>query len=313
VPTIETILTKNDDLVRKGLNGGMLLGRYPTVPVLTTLHAADGIIALPTGYESVGHISEDGATFGMDDEVSEVRGWGSSTFIRRDITSSDKTIAFTALETKRLTKELQTGMDLSAVPMAATGEVVITHPDRVSTRYWRALALGTDGDGDQRYYFGKFYPRAAVTERDEEVWSDGDDPISVGVTMSGMLDPAAGYALREFLFGPGALAAATAMGWTIGTLLAPTGLAAGTVAATTVALTWNAVTNATGYQVQISTNNGDTWADVAAGAGGAPATPSTTVTGLTASTGYRFRVLATSASGTNRGPASSSIGVTTTA
>jgi len=309
---LETVINKNSDLVRKGLNGGVLLGRYPAASLLTTLHAVDGI-TVPSSYESVGWTGEDGVTFGIDDEVSEVRGWGGSTFIRRDTTSSDRTVAFSALETKRLTKELHTGLDLSAVAMSAQGEVVITHPDRPATKYWRTLVLGTDGDGDERYYFGKFYPRAAVTEREEETWADGDDPMSYAVTMSGMLDTNAGFALREFLFGPGALAAATAMGWTLGTLLAPTALASGAIAATTVALTWSAVANASGYQIQRSTDNGDTWSDVAGAAGGAPATNSTTVTGLTASTAYRFRVLATSAGGGNRGPASTSIGVTTTA
>lgn len=312
MPSIETTLGFNPDLVRKGLNGGVLIGRYPATAVLTTLTAPDGIITLPAGYQTVGQISEDGVTFGMDQEVAEVRGWGSSTFVRRDITSSDKTIAFSALETRRLTKELISDLDLSGVTMSPEGEVVITHPDRPATKYWRTLAIGVDGDGDQRYYFGKFYPRASVSEREEEVWSDGDDPITYGVTMSGMLDAAVGYACREFLFGPGALAAAAAMGWTVSTLIAPTTLAAGTITATTVALTWVAVTGAVTYRVLISTNNGDTYTDVSGAAGGTPATASTTVTGLTASTAYRFRVAAVNASGT-RGPSSASIAVTTIA
>jgi len=303
-------VVRNSDLLRKPLQGTVILGRWPSAPDITTLTAVDGI-TLPVGYESAGWISEDGLTFGSDMEVSEVRGWGASSMLRRDIASTDKTMAFSALETKRLTKELTTGLDLSTTTMGATGQVVITHPDRMPTKYWRALALGVDGDGDQRYYMAKFYPKCSVSEREEEGWSDGDDPLMYGVTLSALIDDSIGTSCREFLFGPGALAAAAAMGWALAPgLVAPTGLASGTVAATTVVLNWTAVTGAASYQVQRSTNNGDTYTDVASGAGGTPTANTTTITGLTATTGYRFRVLAVGPTG-NRSPASTSIGVTT--
>lgn len=214
MPSFESTVTRDSDLIRKGLQGSVLLGRYPDAADVTTLTAVDGI-TIPTGYESVGWLSEDGVTFGSDMEVSEVRGWGSSSMLRRDITSVDKTIAFSALETKRMTRELVSGLDLSAVTMSAEGEVVTTHPDRPGTQYWRVLAIGVDGDGDQRYYFAKFFPKATVSEAEEEVWSDGDDPITYGVTMSALIDDEVGTACREMLFGPGALAAAEAMGWTL--------------------------------------------------------------------------------------------------
>lgn len=210
----EDVVERVDSNVRKAQQGTILLGKHPIAPDVTTLAATGGQIAIPASYESVGWIGEEGLTFGMDQEVSEVPAWGSSSFIRRDIRRTDQTLAFMALETKRLTKELTTGLDLSATMMdPETGEVVITHPDRVRSQYWRVLALGVDGDGDGRYYLGKWFSKMSVTERDEEAWSDGDDPLAYGVTMGSLSDSAIGTPCREFLFGPGALAAAEAMGW----------------------------------------------------------------------------------------------------
>lgn len=214
MPTFEDTITRNADLVRKPLQGSVLLAPYPTGALITTLSSADGI-TVPVGYESVGWISEDGLTFANDTEVSDVRGWGASSFLRRDIQSQDKTIQFSALETKRLTIELSTGLDLSARTFSEEGELTFDYPDRPPTKYWRVLAIGVDGDGDQRYYMARFFPRAAVSEMDDETWSDGDDPLMRNVTMSALIDNEAGYVGREFLFGPGALAAAEDMGWEV--------------------------------------------------------------------------------------------------
>lgn len=71
----------------------------------------------------------------------------------------------------------------------------------------------------------------------------------------------------------------------------PSNLAVGTIAATTVALSWNDVLTADSYVVQQSTD-GTTWTDVDEGHGGAPTDANTTVTTLTASTLYYFRVAA---------------------
>jgi hypothetical protein len=69
----------------------------------------------------------------------------------------------------------------------------------------------------------------------------------------------------------------------------PSNLAVGTIAATTVALSWNALSTADSYKVQQSTD-GINWTAVTTGHGGTPSSASTTVTNLTASTQYYFRV-----------------------
>lgn len=69
----------------------------------------------------------------------------------------------------------------------------------------------------------------------------------------------------------------------------PLNLAAGTVSATDVALTWTPVVGATKYSVYYSTDSGDTWKKF----GTEPTVANTTLTGLTTATQYDIAVTAT--------------------
>lgn len=89
----------------------------------------------------------------------------------------------------------------------------------------------------------------------------------------------------------------------------PMNLSFGTVATTTAALTWTAVTAADSYLVQQSTN-GTTWTAVTSGHGGEPTAATTTVTTLTTATLYYFRVAAVIGAGI--GEYSAAISTTTT-
>lgn len=88
----------------------------------------------------------------------------------------------------------------------------------------------------------------------------------------------------------------------------PSNLTVGTIAATTVALSWGDLPTADSYQVQQS-SDGDTWTDVTSGDGGQPTDPDTTVTTLTTATLYYFRVAGVFAGVT--GDYSSSVTATT--
>jgi hypothetical protein len=70
----------------------------------------------------------------------------------------------------------------------------------------------------------------------------------------------------------------------------PSNVTVGTITSTSVALMWTDIPTADSYKVQESTDGGTTWTDVGSGAGGAPTTANTTVTGLTTATPYKFRV-----------------------
>lgn len=213
--TFEAVAAQNRGNIRKPLRGTVLIGRYPAAEVISTLVAPNGELVVPTSYESVGWISEDGVTFTKDREVTDVRGWGATSFLRRDIQSEDNTIQFAALETKRLTHELRTNLDLSGVEMSADGEWKYDLPDRPDIAYFRVLVVGVDGISGVPFYTAKHFPMCVVTEMDDESWSDGDDPAVFNVTLSALVDDEAGKVGTEFLFGPGALAAAEDMGITV--------------------------------------------------------------------------------------------------
>lgn len=215
--TFEAVADRNNALIRKPLKGAFLLGPFETASIITTLVATGGQIEVPATYDSLGWLSEDGLTFSRDREFSDVRGWGSGTFLRRDIRSDDHSVSFTALETKRLTRELRENRDLSAVEMTTTGEWKFDYLTRPDVKYWRGLAIGVDGSGASLIYMAKFYHRLTVSEMDDEAWSDGDDPLQYNVTMTAEPDPVAGVIGTEFLFGPGALVHAAAMGITVDT------------------------------------------------------------------------------------------------
>lgn len=69
-------------------------------------------------------------------------------------------------------------------------------------------------------------------------------------------------------------------------LKTPENLAAGSITAAAATLTWTAVEGADGYRVQRSTDAGVTWTDVS----GDPVSATKSLTGLTASTPYQYRV-----------------------
>ena len=122
---------------------------------------------------------------------------------------------------------------------------------------------------------------------------------SISVTNNGSLTNPAALPLSV-------LAAPTAPG-------APTGLAAGTPASTSVPLTWvapasNGGAAITDYVVQYKASSSGTWLTFA---DGTSTTASATVTGLTASTAYDFRVAAVNSVGT--GSYSSTVSATTAA
>jgi hypothetical protein len=204
--------------IRRGGDGAILLGKYGVAPIVTTLVGTGGTITVADTYESVGHTSEEGLNFSKDRSMVEVRGWA-GTVLRRDIKSEDHTFSFTALETKRLTYELKNNQSYtgSNAEFSAAGEwknQILIKPDIL---YWRVIGLTYDGSGSDLYYMAKVYHRCMVSEMDDEAWSNGDEPLQYNVTMAAEPDDVAGTLGTEFIFGPGALAAATRMGFTVAT------------------------------------------------------------------------------------------------
>lgn len=222
MPSYDTLKNKQNELIRKALDGSVFLADVDADPI-ETLTSATGVApdqvisltALPTDWDDLGFLSTDGAAFARDVSTSEVTSWGAVTPTRTDVVSDTTTLTVVAQETKLLTIGLATGADLANItPDALTGEVRIAKPVRPKSKHYRALSLAVDeGDGGE-IYVARFLPRAKVSSYAEQAFAQGDDPITWGVTLTGEVDSELGYS-EEWLFGgPGWNALLVSMGFT---------------------------------------------------------------------------------------------------
>ena len=207
MPNYDDLKNKQAELIRKALDGSVFLAPATAGPIVNLTEdsvATPGtpeLTALPTDWDDLGYLSNDGAAFARDVASSEVTSWGSVTPTRTDITSDTTTLTVTAQETKLLTLGLATGADLAnIVADATTGEVKIAKPARPKSKHYRVLSLAVDeGDGGE-IYVARFLPRAKVSSYAEQAFGGGDDPIAWGVTLTGEVDDTLGYS-EEWLFG----------------------------------------------------------------------------------------------------------------
>jgi hypothetical protein len=216
----EALKNKQTELIRKALEGSVFLADVTADPIaeLTTYTAGPPVTIdltpLPTDWDDLGWLSNDGAQFSRDVSTSDVTSWGSVSPTRSDVTADTSTLTVVAQETKLLTIGLATGADLAGVtPDAQSGEVSIEKPARPSAKFHRVLALAVDLGDAGEIYIGRFMPRAKVTSYAEQSFGGGDDPISWGVTFTGYEDSTLGYSERWLFGGPGWQALLTDMGF----------------------------------------------------------------------------------------------------
>lgn len=201
--TFGDLQTHFDELIRKGLEGSVFIKRYAAAdPEIAALQDVSGLLALPVGYEDVGHITKaDGVSWTRDVDNSDTESLGASAPTRRDVIKDITGLQFTMQESKRAVFELHEGIDLSAVIQSANGNVKWDKPDRPATIYYRAFVLFKDGDGVDALYFAKWLPRASVTDRGEQKWGEGDE-IQYPVTLTAYVDSAVGTSVRSLWAGP---------------------------------------------------------------------------------------------------------------
>jgi len=195
--------------------GSFTGGSTPAIAVTTSTPGTGVDLAtLPAGWEDIGFISTDGATYGRETEVSDVNSFGSVEPTRSDVTRDSITMAIVAQETKLLTLGLYTGADTSGVlATAGTGELSIEKPNVPGFRYYRALGLFIDRDDEGReIYIGRYMPRSRITEWGEQQMTNGEDPVSYPMTFTGYEDSAVGYSHRWIFGGAGWLSLLSDMG-----------------------------------------------------------------------------------------------------
>lgn len=206
---------RNAALIMKTLQGSVFIAPS-TADAVTSLTDTDKLLkALPAGYDDLGWMSDDGAQFGRDVDVSDITGFGSVEPLRSDVNSDVTTLQVSCLETKRATIGLYTGADMAtATPNPTTGELSIAKPARPGFRFYRALVVGVDLTEAGEYYVARFLPRTRVTDFDEQSYQSGDDsPVAFGVTLTAYSDAALGFSEKYMWGGAGFAAKLAAMGF----------------------------------------------------------------------------------------------------
>ncbi|MFE0021907.1 hypothetical protein [Amycolatopsis sp. NPDC059021] len=214
--TYDALKKKQSALIRKALEGSIFIADYSAqLPTALTSGASADLLALPAGYEDIGWVDKaDGATWSQSLDTSDVTSWGAVEPTRTDIKKETAGLKFTAQETKKRTLELYEGVNLSGVtPDATTGEVRFSRPSRPSPRHFRAFGLFVDGAGADTIYVAKLAPKATVTDKENQKWTDNDDPVGYGVTLTAKYDDAAKTAMSYFFGGPGWKALLEQMGF----------------------------------------------------------------------------------------------------
>lgn len=213
----DALAEKKRELIRKAVKGSVFLAPMSAAAITDLTQKTGSVIdlaPLPAGYEDLGWLSTEGASFAREVAQSEVSSWGSNTPTRTDITSDTTSLTVNAQETKLLSIGLATGADLAGiVPDAETGEVSIAKPETPDPQSYRALSVAVDRVPQGEIYVARFLPAAKVSNYSEQSFGGGDDPIGWGVTLTGEKDTTLGYTERWIFGGAGWYALLDAMGF----------------------------------------------------------------------------------------------------
>lgn len=166
-------MSLNTDNVRVAITGGVRVAppgtALPTTPV-ATYNAA---------FDELGYLSEDGITEANSDDRTVIKAWQNGTTVRRVLSSTETTFAFTVIETNPVVWALYyPGSELAAV--AAGDAVHTTLTVKVPAADPRAFAFDVlDGDSAQRI----LVPKGEISERGDVVYKN-DEPIGYEMTMT---------------------------------------------------------------------------------------------------------------------------------
>lgn len=180
---------------------------------VTVTGAGSSLLALATAWFPIGICDPKGWEHTANTTKDEVDSLGYAQATRSDITRVVKTVKFTAQESFRKNlMQLMYGLDLTNVTKDANGEIVYDHPALPLASEYRLLVIARDGAPGSEWYVGRGYYRTKVVDLPGSTWTE-KGALDAAVTMDVLLDTASGSAQRDYVAGPGALAAATALGF----------------------------------------------------------------------------------------------------
>lgn len=156
---------------------------------------------LPTGYDDLGYLTDDGLGFENETSQSDITSWQSISPTRTDLLTDTDTLAVVAQETKLLSLGVYLGVTQESITSETnTGTTIISKPTRPSDLRYRILAVAVDGEGANEIFIARFMPNAKVTGKVGQRFGKGDEAISWGVTFTAFEDSTLGYA-TQYIFG----------------------------------------------------------------------------------------------------------------
>jgi hypothetical protein len=190
VPSFDALKNKQRELIRKSLDGAVFI--WPATddagaatPLITDLTVKTGtapnevidLSVLPTMAQSLGLLTNDGASFASEVTQSDVTSWGEVSPTRTDIISDTTTLTVTAQETKALTIGILSGVDVAALtPDPDTGEINFAKPTRPTSKLYRGLSVAVDlGEGGE-IYLGRLLPKMKKSNQGEQVRTRSSTP-----------------------------------------------------------------------------------------------------------------------------------------
>lgn len=213
--SVASVAGRKASLIRKAQDAVIFSAPFSAAAVTAlTSGGSKELATLPSEWTPLGHHTEDdGVNWTREVDTADVRSHGSSEPTRRDITSDVTGLVVLAQESKLITMEMYHNVDLSGVtPDGTTDEIKFARSSSPATRYYRLLAVASDGAGTDTIYFARFLPRASISEYADQSWSKGDE-VRWPLTFTAFVDDNLGYAIQEFWGGPGISALIDDMGF----------------------------------------------------------------------------------------------------
>lgn len=200
----DALQDKKQSLIMKARKGSVFAAPSSAPHVDTLTDTTDKLLkALPTGYVDLGWITDDGAQFSTDINTSDVSSWGSTSPTRTDITSESLSLEVTIQETNLTSVGLYAGVASSGITAAANGEVKIVRPLQPVRQQYHLLNLAVDENAAGEIYIARYWPNAMVTDKGDQAFSSGDDPVMFDITFSARPDDTVGSTEVWFFGGPG--------------------------------------------------------------------------------------------------------------
>lgn len=217
--TYDDLAQLKTEHIRKAIGGSVFVASAAAdgITTLTTgAGAANTLTALPSGWEDLGYLTNDGMGWATETSESNIESFQSLTPTRTDMLSETSTLTVTAQETKALAIGLYSGIDLATLRGSAdatSGEVKVSRSERPSAKFYHVLGLAVDETENGAIYIGRYLPRAKITARGEQAYTKGDTPISYPFTFTGFKDSTLGTSEQFFFGGPGWFALLDSMGF----------------------------------------------------------------------------------------------------